>query len=246
MCHSLGIETVGGTTRLLSHGKPELVVADIRSFYQARGAYRPAGLPVAMYPRQRPGEANFVRRAQDVQRGVAAVPMQTDAMVRTTFSNNGVCGECHTASFVGGQPKIAPVAFPIRYMHKGWFDHRPHQTVELRNGQVVSGQQACIACHDATKSSQSSDLLLPALATKAGSTVMGCRECHGGETTAKDVPSGCAMCHDFHMDQGAPSMLIRQRVRGKRQNTDVIASARPGGTLRPVRFAEAPAAEGKR
>jgi hypothetical protein len=75
---------------------------------------------------------------------------------------------------------------------------------------------------------------------------MGCRECHGGETTAKDVPSGCAMCHDFHMDQGAPSMLIRQRVRGKRQNTDVIASARPGGTLRPVRFAEAPAAEGKR
>ena len=246
MCHSLGIETVGGTTRLLSHGKPELVVADIRSFYQARGAYRPAGLPVAMYPRQRPGEANFVRRAQEVQRGVAAVPMQTDAMVRTTFSNNGVCGECHTASFVGGQPKIAPVAFPIRYMHKGWFDHRPHQTVELRNGQVVSGQQACIACHDATKSSQSSDLLLPALATKAGSTVMGCRECHGGETTAKDVPSGCAMCHDFHMDQGAPSMLIRQRVRGKRQNTDVIASARPGGTLRPVRFAEAPAAEGKR
>jgi hypothetical protein len=75
---------------------------------------------------------------------------------------------------------------------------------------------------------------------------MGCRECHGGEASAKDVPSGCAMCHDFHMDQGAPSMLIRQRVRGKRQDTDVIASARPGGSPRAVRLAAAQAAEGKR
>ncbi len=245
MCHSLGIETVGGTVRQLTHGQPQLVVADIRSFYGARGAYRPAGLPVAMYPRQRPGEVNFVRRAEDVARGRAAVPMQTDAMVRTTFSNNGVCGECHTAGFNGSRAWVAPVAFPVRYMHKGWFDHRPHATVELRNGEVASGQQACVACHDANKSAASSDLLLPPLQASANSTVMGCRDCHGGETTAKDVPSGCAMCHDFHMDQGAPSMLIRQRVRGKKQDTNVIAMGR-GGSPRPVRFAEGPQAEAKR
>ncbi|HEX8402899.1 MAG TPA: cytochrome c3 family protein [Allosphingosinicella sp.] len=244
MCHSLGIETIGGTTRQLSHGKPELVVADIRSFYQSRGAYRPAGLPVASYARQRPGEVNFIRRAQDVARGQAAVPMQTDAMVRTTFSGNGVCGECHVASFVGGKPKIAPVAFPVRYMHKGWFDHRPHQTVELRSGAVVTGQQACVACHDATRSGTSSDLLLPPLQTKASSTVMGCRDCHGGETTSKAVPSGCAMCHDFHMDGGAPSQLIRQRVRGKKQDNQVIARAH--SAVRPIALAQVRAAEGKR
>jgi cytochrome c553 len=170
--------------------------------------------------------------------------MQTEAMVRTTFSGNGVCGECHTASFVGGRPKIAPVAFPVRYMHKGWFDHRPHETVELRNGNVVSGQQACVACHDATKSATSSDLLLPPLQTSAGSTVMGCRDCHGGETTSKAVPSGCAMCHDFHMDQGAPSQLIRQRVRGKKQDNNVIA--RGPSVPRKIALAQVPVAEGKR
>jgi hypothetical protein len=144
-------------------------------------------------------------------------------MVRTTFSGRGVCGECHTASFVGGKASIAPVAFPVRYMHKGWFDHRPHQTVELRNGDVVSGQQACVACHDATTSTRSSDLLLPPLQAGAGSSIMGCRDCHGGETTTKPVSSGCAMCHDFHMDQGAPTQLIRQRTHGKKRDSDLIA-----------------------
>lgn len=244
MCHSLGIETIGGTTRELSHGRPDLVVADIRSFYQSRGAYRPAGLPVAQYARQRPGEVNFIRRSQDVARGQAAVPMQTEAMVRTTFSGDGVCGECHTASFVGGRPKIAPVAFPVRYMHKGWFDHRPHETVELRNGKTVSGQQACVACHDATESATSSDLLLPPLQTSANSTIMGCRDCHGGETTSKAVPSGCAMCHDFHMDQGAPSQLIRERARGKKQDTQVIA--RGPSAPRKIALAQVPVAAGKR
>jgi hypothetical protein len=208
MCHSLGLQTIGGTVRLLPHGEPEQVVADIRAFYGSTGPYRPAGLPIAQYSRQRPGDVNFIRRAQDVARGRAAVPMRAEAMVRTTFSNQGVCGECHTASLAGGQPKIAPVAFPVRYMHKGWFDHRPHAT------------ETCQSCHKAEASASSNDLLLPDLAS--------CRECHGGETTSKAVPSGCAMCHDYHMDGGAPAMLIRQRVRGKRQD-NVIAAAEPTG-----------------
>ena len=236
MCHSLGLQTIGGTVRLLPHGEPEQVVADIRAFYGSTGPYRPAGLPIAQYSRQRPGDVNFIRRAQDAARGRAAVPMRTEAMVRTTFSNEGVCGECHTATFAGGQPKIAPVAFPVRYMHKGWFDHRPHQTVELRNGQIATGQQACVACHAATASNASADLLLPPLQTPANSTIMGCRDCHGGETTSKAVPSGCAMCHDYHMDGGAPAMLIRQRVRGKRQD-NIVAAAAPSGSQSPQRAA---------
>ena len=221
MCHSLGLQTIGGTVRLLPHGEPEQVVADIRAFYGSTGPYRPSGLPLAQYSRQRPGEVNFVRRAQDVARGRAAVPMRTEAMVRTTFSDRGVCGECHTAGFTAGKPKIAPVAFPVRYMHKGWFDHRPHAT------------ETCQSCHKAEASASSNDLLLPDLAS--------CRECHGGETTSKAVPSGCAMCHDYHMDGGAPSMLIRQRVRGKRQD-NVIAIAEPTGP----QLAERSAAGAKR
>ena len=46
--------------------------------------------------------------------------------------------------------------------------------------------------------------------------------CHGGERTSKPVASTCAMCHDYHRDEGAPAMLIRQQVRGQRR-----APARP-------------------
>src|SRR3546814_17359197 len=83
-------------------------------------------------------------------------------------------------------------------MHKGWFDHKPHETEE------------CTSCHLAEKSGAASDLLLPDLAS--------CRECHGGESARAAVPSGCAMCHDYHMDEGAPSMLIRKRVGGRKSD----------------------------
>jgi hypothetical protein len=33
------------------------------------------------------------------------------------------------------------------------------------------------------------------------------------------------MCHDYHMDDGAPSMLIRQRVRGKKRDSIAVAGA---------------------
>jgi hypothetical protein len=102
--------------------------------------------------------------------------------------------------------------------------------VELPNGNVATGQAACVACHNAPVSKTSSDLLLPALNTS--SVGIGCRECHGGETTSKAVPSGCAMCHDFHMDTGAPAMLIRdQKARGRKQANPVIAGVAPEGPL---------------
>lgn len=84
-------------------------------------------------------------------------------------------------------------------MHHGWFDHRAHET------------QTCESCHNAGASQSSRDLLLPDLAS--------CRTCHGGETARAQVQLNCAMCHDYHMDEGAPAMLIRQRVKGKKQET---------------------------
>jgi cytochrome c553 len=109
-----------------------------------------------------------------------------------------------------GAPGLArlpdpPVAFPVRYLHKGWFDHRAHAT------------QSCSSCHGAERSNAASDLLIPDLAS--------CRTCHGGEGSSKPVPSSCAMCHDYHMDAGAPSMLIRQKVRGKKRD-NLVAEAR--------------------
>ncbi len=49
-----------------------------------------------------------------------------------------------------------------------------------------------------------------------------CRACHGGERTSLPVPSTCAMCHDYHINQGTPALLLRQRAHGHRWESTVI------------------------
>ena len=63
-----------------------------------------------------------------------------------------------------------------------------------------------------TRSNDATDLMIPNVAS--------CRDCHGGETTRLPVPSSCAMCHDYHMDEGVPSQLLRQQVRGAALDDD--------------------------
>ena len=202
MCHDLAFDQSGGTLRTLRHGEPAQVVADLRDFYRGRGATRPSVLIPAA--RRRPGDAPDLRNRIQFARG----PGSAERAIRSVFSPGGACYDCHQ---VDAPPagslnfRIRPVAFPIRYLHKGWFDHRAHAT------------QTCSSCHLAERSSAASDLLIPNLAS--------CRICHGGEGSSKPVPSSCAMCHDYHMDAGAPSMLIRQKVRGKKRDT-IVAEAR--------------------
>ena len=197
MCHSLAFDRVGGTLRTLRHGEPAQVVADLRDFYRGRSPAAPPSLAPAA--RRAPGDAQTLSTRIQFNRAVAGA--SADRAIRGIFSRGGACYDCHQ---VEAPPpgslnfRIRPVAFPARYMHHGWFDHRPHAT------------QSCGDCHAAAqRSNDSAELLLPDLAS--------CRTCHGGEHTSKPVASSCAMFHDYHMDQGAPSMLIRQQVRGRRK-----------------------------
>ena len=209
MCHSLDFKREGGLVRTLRHGQPEQVVADLRDFYRGNAVSRPINF--GSTPRRRPGEVMEARTRFQFARG-AGNPARAEQAIRAVFSAGGACYDCHQVQAPGGRSlkfKIRPVAFPVRYMHNGWFDHKPHE------------QEKCESCHKAETSNSASDLLLPDLAS--------CRTCHGGEGSHSDVPSSCAMCHDYHMDSGTPSMLIRQRVRGKKRDT-TIASAEPVGT----------------
>ena len=202
MCHSLAFDRVGGTLRTLRHGEPAQVVADLRDFYRGRSASAPSVLAPAA--RRRPGDAPDLRNRIQFARG----PGSAERAIRGIFSPGGACFDCHQVETPPPGSldfRIRPVAFPLRYLHKGWFDHRAHAT------------QSCSSCHVAGRSNAASDLLVPDLAS--------CRTCHGGEGSSKPVPSSCAMCHDYHMDAGAPSMLIRQRIRGKKRDT-IVAEAR--------------------
>ncbi len=225
MCHSLAFDQLGGTIRTLRHGSPEQVIGDIRSLYRAGGPQRPAALATA---RSRPGEVMQTRAALQFARAQSGVGGRGERAIRAVFSEGGACFDCHVV-----QPsppgtldyRIRPVAFPVRYMLHGWFDHRAHQIVQRPGRPRLEGSAACLSCHRADASSNASDLLLPDLAS--------CRVCHGGESTRLPVPSTCAMCHDYHMDEGTPSELLRQRVRGRRWETTVIpVQAQPAARRR--------------
>ena len=224
-CHSLGLQTVGGTVRQLPHGQPEQVIADIRAFYSSNGSFRPAGPPVARYTRQRPGEANAERRAADMARASALQGRRDDDLIRATFAPGGLCGECHTVTPGGPQGvRIAPVAQPVRYLQNGWFDHRPHENLAVR-GRNGARTYGCRDCHAAEKSNDARDLLLPA--------VSNCQSCHTGESgrtthalVRSGTPSSCAMCHDYHADEGAPWVLRRGTRRQVPANRVAMLSVR--------------------
>lgn len=209
MCHSLAFDRVGGTVRTLRHGAPDQVVADLREFYSGRVPARPQEM--SSTARRRPSDAMGVRTAVQYARAVAGSNARAVRAIRGVFSPGGACYDCHR---IDAPPpgsldfEIQPVAFPTRYLQHGWFDHRAHI------------QEDCSTCHAASASDAATDLMIPGLAT--------CRDCHGGEASDTDVPSTCAMCHDYHMDEGAPAMLLRKRARGGRWETTFIPVADRG------------------
>ena len=178
-CHSLGYDRVGGTVRTLKHGDVAQAVADVRAL-----GWRPTLAPSMLAGRRRPGE-----NAPASQGGR---PASADAL----FTKGGACYDCHVIERTGDAAtngwRVAKVVQPMRFMAKGWFDHKAHAT------------ESCASCHNAAGSKSARDLLIPAigkLGDKSGAT---CRSCHGGEASASKVPSSCATCHDYHLDGQAP------------------------------------------
>ena len=210
-CHSLAFETIGGVVRTLRHGEPRQVVADILSFARGNRVSEDLGGGA----RSRPGDVNQIRAAIQFAQARSTASPRAMSAVRQAFTPDGACGECHQVQLPasGFDYRIRPVAFPVRYMLHGWFDHRAHQIVQQPGRPRLEGSAACGSCHVALRSNRATDLLLPDLAS--------CRTCHGGESTRLPVASTCAMCHDFHMDGGTPARLLRQRVRGGRWETTV-------------------------
>src|SRR3546814_14755784 len=106
-------------------------------------------------------------------------------------------------------PDVRPFNLPDRYFVHGCFNHAAH------------AQEKCSSCHKAETSKASADLLLPALAT--------CRECHLGEDAVKaEVPSGCAMCHSYHVPGHVPGGPVPQDHPARRRDSVAILG-RTGG-----------------
>ncbi|HVR92181.1 MAG TPA: cytochrome c3 family protein [Novosphingobium sp.] len=199
-CHSLDYDMVGPTSRTLRHGDIAQMTADLSA---ADRHVEPI-----VIGRRRPGE--FAAGGRYFSR--FSPPVSGAARIGQALSRDGVCGECHTPVFRGGQWTVVPVGQPARYMQHGWFSHRP---LRHREGRGPLGRD-CAGCHAATTSTTSADLLLPDLKQ--------CRTCHLGESTtlANKTPSGCAMCHGYHPTVAAP--------RSPWPNAKRAATLRQGGT----------------
>ena len=203
MCHGLAFDRVGGTVRTLRHGDPAQVIADLRALYPAGPRRRrPASRPSRGGAAARGAEA---RTQHPVRRGAGAPG--ADAAIRAVFSPGGACYDCHRV--------IAPPPGSLAY---GSRRSPCRRAISATAGSTTARTrpQSCTSCHAADRSQSASDLLIPGIET--------CRTCHGGERTSKPVASSCAMCHDYHRDEGAPAMLIRQQVRGQRRAPALAAS----------------------
>lgn len=197
-CHALGLELVNGTARTLRHGEPELVAADLRAYYRAGTPPRPESL--SGFSRRPPGDGMAESTARDFALAVQFFPTRADGAVTKVFSKGGACYDCHVVTR-GGKPitngfAIVPAAQTRRYLTKGWFTHDAHTKYE------------CTDCHvEALSSDDARRVLIPGLGGQGG-----CRDCHVGGTGASlqpvdhPVESDCAMCHDYHADNGPPFM----------------------------------------
>ncbi|WP_144097272.1 cytochrome c3 family protein [Croceicoccus sediminis] len=203
-CHALGLEMVDGTTRTLRHGKPELVAADLRAFYRSGNPPRPASL--SGMSRRSPGDGASQRTARDFARAVQFFPARADGAVTRVFSKGGACYDCHVVTRDGPAVTngfdIVPAVQNDRYFEKGWFTHDAHSKYE------------CTDCHvEATRSNDAGRVMIPGLGGEGG-----CRTCHVGGTGASlakvnhPVESDCAMCHDYHADDGPPWMAKPKRT----------------------------------
>jgi hypothetical protein len=190
MCHSLAFDKKGGVIRTLRHGEPAQVLAELGDFYAVNRPVIPFGF--GNVQRHRPGDGPVRKTAVDF---VTAAPGGVARAIRTVFGKDGICSECHLVTPPSAPGRldfgVVPVKLSVRYFLKGKFDHAAHDT------------ETCESCHAAPASRSAGDVLLPGIAT--------CRQCHGGEEAHKQVPSGCAMCHDYHI--GKPVSLITADAR---------------------------------
>ena len=196
MCHSLGFDRIGGTVRTLRHGDVPQMIADLRATYRSNPPSGPGP-----GDRRRPG-VYAPGQVYHAYFGPGGRPSNADAAIRAVFTKNGACFDCHVVTPPGigvgegggaADWTVLPVHQPMRYMMHGWFDHAAHRT------------EKCESCHSARQSSSADDLILPGIKT--------CRTCHAGESATAKVPSGCAMCHSYHADAGAPWMPSNTRAR---------------------------------
>jgi predicted CXXCH cytochrome family protein len=184
-CHELTFDP-NAPKRQLPHGKPRDAILLIQDYY-TRQAVNPERRLDEREKRRLPD-----RRDPEVvctDSPVACAILRARTEVENQFSRRG-CVSCHQVQDTGAAELadrflVLPVRLTSDYFPTARFSHRAHAVQGEKTGDA-----ACLTCHRADRSQQSTELLLPDIGR--------CTTCHGDLRTSADVPLGCGSCHGYH------------------------------------------------
>ena len=189
-CHELTFKPDNvDILRELPHAKPAQVSEIIHDYYSARvleGGVTIPGAPEGA--RRRPGtNLSDEDRAQSLEWASQQAENELKGIMETRL-----CGDCHVAE-KDAEPdargrsvyNVQGALLQRHWMPKSLFEHGPHFAMD------------CISCHEATKSTESSDVLMPRIEI--------CQDCHLGEQAGDaSASSECLACHGFHIEGYGP------------------------------------------
>lgn len=194
-CHDLSVTA----SFRLPHGYPDITVSAIEGFYlkelgvENDGQEAESAREVSKR-RRLIGQEDDDRFECDGDAFDCALEA-ADRKIEQQFSKTG-CVTCHLIADNGATENrnrfaVGVVKLTEDYHPGAYFDHVSHGVmVDPNNNDSISGDAACLYCHDAANSEKSNDILMPAMDN--------CTDCHNGPTRVNNVPLGCVSCHSYH------------------------------------------------
>lgn len=196
-CHELTFDPTA-PDRQLPHGKPREVVLTLQDYFTRKFSGGVDASP-GRDRRRLPGREDEEQTCTDSPLECANRAARKE--IESQFNRRGCVG-CHAVIDTQGPVlvdrfQVVPIRFARDYYPDNRFDHRSHQ---IQN--KLTGDDACMSCHKAKDSKDSSDLMVPGL-TK-------CTECHGDKAAAERVTLQCVNCHEYHpRDRQMTDILTR-------------------------------------
>jgi hypothetical protein len=219
-CHQMTFDAAG-IERTLPHADEDEVARILENYFIA--AALEGGVTVESAPqvvkrkrkRRIAGQNTNESRAaalSDSDRGIAIDWAKKEALIQMdTIFGVRLCGNCHEAikapDGAGVERwKVQPALIQRQWMVKGGFEHESHLAME------------CTGCHEAPKSTKSSDVLMPPLTT--------CQDCHKGSDEPDGARAECVTCHEYHIDSRTPMSpehadIFHARAAAKQQTAPV-------------------------
>lgn len=199
-CSTAGCHDLSVTAQFrLPHGYPDITVSAIEGFYlkelgsDGNGQEADSAREVVK-KRRLLGQDEDDRFECDGEAFDCALET-AHRKIEQQFTKTG-CVTCHLIADNGASENrnrfsVGVVKLTEDFHPGAYFDHISHGVmVDPNNSESISGEAACLYCHDASNSEKSSDILMPAIDN--------CTDCHNGSTRVNNVPLGCISCHGYH------------------------------------------------